>query len=466
MRSLSVHCPPPQRELKHAPAWREDDAAAPAGGGAAAGTAAVALLPACIEKFAALRTYATAFAVTPAAKHRDESLRLRCAALRSFVSPAHLDLPDECDAPESAPHWELACFHLTELNRYRAPVDKCTCLTNACLLLSGMMAALKARRSAVAAVTAAAPSESDGDAETLQGDGALLPVGLRSPGARPAHDGPVAAAAASGADDLLPALVLALLRSNPAHLASNVEYIRDYHAPDALRSEAGYYLTHVESAVAFLEGLSASHLTGVTAAEFEAVLTGASPHREGGSEQTASNAAPAVLVVAQTLQGNLREEEGVVESETPNDEDSLSATPQGGAEDSRSVSVAIRGAMAQLETAAIPLPPVHTAGTEVAVAPLDDAEGSALDEDLCGSRLPSRLLVLSPEELLGVLEPPPARGTADSAADATGTGSSRGVGAADAIAGWLQQRLRFLQVHSAADLRLADLQPLLDEYRA
>lgn len=400
--------------------------------------------------------------MTPAAKHRDESLRLRCAALRSFVSPAHLDLPDECDAPESAPHWELACFHLTELNRYRAPVDKCTCLTNACLLLSGMMAALKARRSAVAAVAAAAPSESDGDAETLQGGGA----GVRSPGARQGHDGPVAAAAASGADDLLPALVLALLRSNPAHLASNVEYIRDYHAPDALRSEAGYYLTHVESAVAFLEGLCASHLTGVTAAEFEAVLTGASPPREGGSDQPASNAAPTGPVVAVPLQRNLREEEGGVASAsaTPNDGDALPATPAGGAasaEESRSVSVAIRGAMAQLETAAIPLPPVHTAGTEVAVSPLEDAEGSALDEDLC-SRLPSRLLVLSPEELLGVLEPPPA---ADSAVDTAGTGS-RGAGAADAIAGWLQQRLRFLQVHSAADLRLADLQPLLDEYRA
>lgn len=448
-------------ELGRAPAWQTD-------GSAVSARDAVAHLPECLEKFVALRAYTVAFGASPAVLQRDEALQRRCAALRSFVEPVHLDLPAEIDAPESAAQWQLACFHLSEMNRYHAPADKCACLTSACHILSGMMSALKARRSAAASVAAAAPNPED-----VRSVSPRVPVAgaiesrQNADDARPTSLVDDVSAAASGADDLLPALVLALLRCNPPKVVSNVEYIRDYRAPEGLRSEANYYLTHVEGAVAFLESLSAAQLTGVSAAEFDAAL--ASADGLGGAVQAladveapgrAARTSPASP--SQSLLGvSAAAFDGPGQRSSP-DSQPLSLDAEvvdraarlgrepcpprprapAGCEDS-AVGAVIRSAAAAL------------AAVSEARATTSHAENTPIDAALPGGSAPSRVLVLSPAEIIGVLEPPPPPAAEGGGGDA-----------AAVLGGWLSLRLRFMPLRSAADLRLADLQPLLDEYRA
>ena len=71
-----------------------------------------------------------------------------------------------------------------------------------------------------------------------------------------------------GADDLLPALILAIKEANPPHLLSTIGFLETYLSPKKLFSEAGYILTHFVSAVQFLEHVNADALT-ISPLEFE-----------------------------------------------------------------------------------------------------------------------------------------------------------------------------------------------------
>jgi Rab5 GDP/GTP exchange factor len=57
----------------------------------------------------------------------------------------------------------------------------------------------------------------------------------------------------TSADSFLPLLILLLLRSNPPHLYSNIQYIQRFRHPDRLGGEGGYYLNSLEAAVGWIE---------------------------------------------------------------------------------------------------------------------------------------------------------------------------------------------------------------------
>lgn len=57
----------------------------------------------------------------------------------------------------------------------------------------------------------------------------------------------------TSADSFLPLLILLLLRSNPPHLYSNIQYIQRFRGPDRLGGEGGYYLNSLEAAVGWIE---------------------------------------------------------------------------------------------------------------------------------------------------------------------------------------------------------------------
>jgi ankyrin repeat protein len=68
-------------------------------------------------------------------------------------------------------------------------------------------------------------------------------------------------AQAIGADDFLPALIYVVIRSNPPHLHSNIEFICSFRSSARLQSEEGYYLTQLQSGVEFLKNCSDEDLT-------------------------------------------------------------------------------------------------------------------------------------------------------------------------------------------------------------
>lgn len=85
---------------------------------------------------------------------------------------------------------------------------------------------------------------------------------------------------APGADELLPMMVLALQQAKPRGLHSCIQYIQRYTPRARLDSEAGYLLTHLMSAVQFLERADESMLT-ISPREFEHSMQAC--HREAQS---------------------------------------------------------------------------------------------------------------------------------------------------------------------------------------
>ncbi|KAL1306996.1 hypothetical protein AAFC00_005626 [Neodothiora populina] len=111
----------------------------------------------------------------------------------------------------------LAQQELLKINSYRAPRDKVICVLNACKVIFGFL------------------KNSKGD---------------------------------QSADSFLPLLIYTVLRANPEHLVSNVQYILRFRNQEKLGGEAGYYISSLMGVVSFVENLDRTNLT-VTDEEFE-----------------------------------------------------------------------------------------------------------------------------------------------------------------------------------------------------
>ena len=71
-----------------------------------------------------------------------------------------------------------------------------------------------------------------------------------------------------GADDILPTLILAIIKAGPEKLLSNLLFTQYYASPGQLRGEGGYVLTQFQSAIHFILGVDAASLT-IDSSEFE-----------------------------------------------------------------------------------------------------------------------------------------------------------------------------------------------------
>lgn len=143
-------------------------------------------------------------------READARLRERILAL-SFVSFDELDIREVGE--EFRPSWEFAANELRKMNGFRTPRDKLVCVLNCCRVLTNLLA-------------------------SSRGD-----------------DNP------PGADELLPALILTVIRANPDHMHSNLNFIAQFRHPGKLVSEPGYFFTHVLSAVTFIETIHADALS-------------------------------------------------------------------------------------------------------------------------------------------------------------------------------------------------------------
>ena len=109
-----------------------------------------------------------------------------------------------------------------------------------------------------------------------------------------------ARATASGADDLLPLLIVVLLRFNPLRLRSHVDFIAAYRRPPGLMTEPGYYFTQLLSAIAFIEQCDASRLT-IAPADYDAFMQGGTPPAKLSSTTTTTTTTTTPLTTTTTL---------------------------------------------------------------------------------------------------------------------------------------------------------------------
>lgn len=145
---------------------------------------------------------------------RDRVLAQR-VELFGWLREEHLDVPM---GDHSRGFIDFAMQELLKINHYKAPRDKLICILNCCKVIFGLIRHLG----------------SDENADTF-----------------------------------VPVLIFVVLKANPEHLISNVEYIGRFRDPSKLSSESGYYLSSLMGATAFIETMDYSSLSNITQEEFE-----------------------------------------------------------------------------------------------------------------------------------------------------------------------------------------------------
>ncbi|KAK9370448.1 hypothetical protein V1509DRAFT_575558 [Lipomyces kononenkoae] len=134
----------------------------------------------------------------------------------SWIEARHLDV--EQSIIDSGERFILlAEDELLKINNYRAPRDKIICILNCCKVIFGLLRQTKTEESA---------------------------------------------------DKFLPILIYVVIKAQPRHLVSNVQYIMRFRSPDKLNGEAGYYLSSLQGAISFIESLDRTALN-ITNEEFE-----------------------------------------------------------------------------------------------------------------------------------------------------------------------------------------------------
>jgi Rab5 GDP/GTP exchange factor len=151
---------------------------------------------------------------------RDKAIHKRMQHLQ-FVTADHLDISEK---HRDNAKLDLAIEELRKIAQYKAPRDKVVCVLNCCKLIYGIL-------------------------------------NKASASGHPA-----------GADDFLPLLIYVVLRANPPQMHSNLQYILKFRSASKMISEAGYYFTHLESTIDFIEHLDASKLT-IDPRDFERLLS-------------------------------------------------------------------------------------------------------------------------------------------------------------------------------------------------
>lgn len=164
---------------------------------------------------------------------RDDILGQKVRIYR-WVQEEHLDIAPLGD--NGRRFMSFAQQQLLKIKMYRAPRDKVVCVLNCCKVIFGFLSTSKS---------------SD-----------------------------------TSADSFVPLLIYVVLRANPEHLVSNVQYILRFRDQDKLGGEAGYYLSSLLGAIQFIENLDRTSLT-ISDEDFEkkveaSVSEIAERHEEGG----------------------------------------------------------------------------------------------------------------------------------------------------------------------------------------
>ncbi|CAE8673299.1 unnamed protein product, partial [Polarella glacialis] len=136
----------------------------------------------------------------------DALLQRRIDSL-SWITFTHLGIP-----PVDTSLLALAVDELQKIDNFKVPRDKLVCVLNSCLVINDVL-----KRALVESGSAGRPLS---------------------------------------ADDFLPMLIIAVVLANPPRLQSNVEFVAAFRHPSRLVAEDAYFLTALQSAVAFVKEAS------------------------------------------------------------------------------------------------------------------------------------------------------------------------------------------------------------------
>ena len=89
-----------------------------------------------LEKYLMTKLHPSTFAVTPDDQRADWLLSRRVAALRTFIRPEHLDIPERFRVEASL---RLAEDELVKVNLFKAPRDKLVCVLNTCRIVTNLL---------------------------------------------------------------------------------------------------------------------------------------------------------------------------------------------------------------------------------------------------------------------------------------------------------------------------------------
>jgi len=158
-----------------------------------------------LERYVFSKIYKSVFGVNAGDQAKDRFFKERISKL-VFITPAHLDISDKFWNTDL---WDAAMHEINQIDKQLTPNDKLTCILNCCKVIIFLL------------------TSSDSQA---------------------------------GADDFLPHLIYVLIKANPPHLASNMEFIASFCGPDVMRMEKYYYFTTMSVGVSFIENIDSSSL--------------------------------------------------------------------------------------------------------------------------------------------------------------------------------------------------------------
>lgn len=165
-----------------------------------------------LEKFLVIRLHPKLFAVDPLDGVEDVKLQKHIDGL-AWVRFEHLGIP-----PVDPSLLSLAVNELQRIDNYKAPRDKLVCILNACRVISDVL-----KRT----LEESSRQEAGGDSGVTR--------------------------RAISADDFLPLLILTVIMANPPRLHSNLEFVAAFRHPTRLVAEDAYFLTALQSAMAFVK---------------------------------------------------------------------------------------------------------------------------------------------------------------------------------------------------------------------
>ncbi|KAJ2801319.1 hypothetical protein H4R20_003721 [Coemansia guatemalensis] len=169
-----------------------------------------------MEKLVMNRLYPLCFSPsTSDDADKDHVLREKMSLFR-WIREDHLDIPS---SPQNTAFLQFAKSELLKMNNFKSPRDKVICILNCCTVVYAL---------------------------------------LRNAGSSDAV----------GADRFLPLLIYVVITANPPRLVSNIQYISRFRSPERMQSEAGYYVTNLQGAIAFIETMDASCLS-ISQEEFD-----------------------------------------------------------------------------------------------------------------------------------------------------------------------------------------------------